>query len=55
LYTLRTAAAPLDPRDRGHYLEAVAEAMRDHPNPAGGEFHRLSRHRFSVQARSQRR
>jgi hypothetical protein len=40
LYTLRTAAAPLDPRDRGNYLEAVAEAVRDHhPNLDGGEFH----------------
>jgi hypothetical protein len=28
LHTLRAAAAPLDPRDRGRYLEAVAEAMR---------------------------
>jgi hypothetical protein len=43
LDTLRTAAAPLDPRDRGRYLEAVAEAMRDHPNPDGGEFHRVCR------------
>jgi hypothetical protein len=41
LDTLRTAAAPLDPRDRGRYLEAVAEAMRDCPNPDGGEFHRV--------------
>jgi hypothetical protein len=41
LDTLRTAATPLDPRDRGRYLEAVAEAMRDCPNPDGGEFHRV--------------
>jgi hypothetical protein len=40
LATLRMAAAPLDPRDRGHFLEAVAEAVRDHPNPDSGEFHR---------------
>jgi hypothetical protein len=43
LDTLRTAAAPLDPRDRGRYLEAVAEALRDHPNLDGGEFHRVCR------------
>ena len=45
LDTLRTAAAPLDPRDRGKFLQAVAEAMRDHPNPdgGGGEFHRVCR------------
>jgi hypothetical protein len=43
LNTLQTAAAPLDPRDRGRYLEAVAEAMRDRPNPDGGEFHRVCR------------
>ena len=43
LDTLRTAATALDPRDRGRYLEAVAEAMRDHPNPDSGEFHRICR------------
>jgi hypothetical protein len=43
LDTLRTAAAPIDPRDRGRYLEAVAEAMRDRPNLDGGEFHRVCR------------
>ena len=43
LATLRSAAAPLDPRDRGNYLAAVAEAVRDHPNLAGGEFHRVCR------------
>jgi hypothetical protein len=43
LNTLRAAAAPLDPRDRGRYLEAVAEAVQDHPNPDGGEFHRVCR------------
>jgi hypothetical protein len=43
LDTLRAAAAPLDPRDRGDFLEAVAEALRDHPNPDGGEFHRVCR------------
>jgi hypothetical protein len=43
LNTLRTAAAPIDPRDRGRYLEAVAEVLRDHPNPDGGEFYRACR------------
>ena len=44
LATLQTAAAPLDPRDRGSFLEAVAEALRDHPtNPDSGEFHRACR------------
>jgi len=43
LNTLRAAAAPLDPRDRGRYLECVAEAMRDRPNPDGGEFYRVCR------------
>jgi hypothetical protein len=43
LDTLRAAAAPIDPRDRGRFLEAVAEAMRDRPNPDGGEFHRVCR------------
>ena len=43
LNTLRAAAAPIDPRDRGRYLEAVAEAMRDRPNPDGGEFYRVGR------------
>jgi hypothetical protein len=43
LATLQTTAAPLDPRDRVRYLEAVAEALRDHPNPDSGEFHRACR------------
>jgi hypothetical protein len=43
LDTLRAAAAPIDPRNRGRFLEAVAEAMRDRPNPDGGEFHRVCR------------
>jgi hypothetical protein len=43
LNTLRTVATALDPRDRGRFLECVAEAMRDHPNPDGGEFHRVCR------------
>jgi hypothetical protein len=43
LATLRSAAAPLDPRDRGKFLQAVAEAVRNHPNPDGGEFHRVCR------------
>jgi hypothetical protein len=38
LATLRAAAAPLDPRDRGSFLEAIAEALRDHPNPDSGFF-----------------
>jgi hypothetical protein len=39
LATLQTAAAPLDPRDRGSFLEAVAEALRDHPiNPDSANF-----------------
>jgi hypothetical protein len=37
------AAAPLDPRDRRRYLEAVAEAVQDHPDPDSGEFHRVCR------------
>jgi hypothetical protein len=43
LATLRTAAAALDPRDRGRYLEAVAESLRDCPDPDSGEFHRVCR------------
>jgi hypothetical protein len=38
LNTLRAAAASIDPRDRGRYLEAVAQAMRDHPIPTVGNF-----------------
>jgi hypothetical protein len=56
LDTLRTAAAPLDPRDRGRYLEAVAEGY------AGSSQSRrwrispgLSRYCFSFQACPQRR
>jgi hypothetical protein len=41
LDTLRTAAAPIDPRDRGAFLERVAEALHDRPDPEGGEFHRV--------------
>ena len=43
LGTLQAAAAPLDPRDRGRFLEVIAEAVRDHPNPDSGEFHRVCR------------
>jgi hypothetical protein len=43
LRTLQTTAAPLDPRDRARYLEAVAEALRDHPDLRSGEFHRACR------------
>jgi hypothetical protein len=43
LDTLRAAAAPLDPRDRTRFLEAVAEALRDRPDPDPGEFHRACR------------
>jgi hypothetical protein len=41
LDTLQTAAAPIDPRDRGRFLESIAEALRDRPDPDGGEFHRV--------------
>jgi hypothetical protein len=43
LATLHTAAAPRDPRDRGRFLEAGADALRDHPNPDSGEFRRACR------------
>jgi hypothetical protein len=38
LDTLRTAAAPLDPRDRARFLEAVAEACQGKSDLGGGEF-----------------
>jgi hypothetical protein len=41
LETLRTAAAPIDPRLRPRFLQAVAAAMRD-PDPGPGEFHRIA-------------
>jgi hypothetical protein len=43
LETLRMAAAPIDPRDRARFCEAVAEAVRDYPDPGAGEFSRLCR------------
>jgi DNA-binding MurR/RpiR family transcriptional regulator len=42
LATLRTAAEPLDPRDRTRFVECVAETVHGH-DLGGGEFHRVCR------------
>jgi hypothetical protein len=43
LRTLRSAATPISSRDRARYLEAVAAACKNNPDPGVGEFHRICR------------